>query len=68
MRRKWGTNGGISLSSSAGCQIERNLLVGNKEGFQIRDQVRVANRIGRGGESFCYPQGQVPGVLLGTMP
>lgn len=51
--RAWGANGGISLSSSAGCQIERNLLVGNKEGLQFRDQVRVTNRIGRGGESFA---------------
>ena len=51
--RAWGANGGISLSSSAGCQIERNLLVGNKEGLQFRDQVRVTNRIGRGGENFA---------------
>jgi len=51
--RAWGANGGISLSSSAGCQIERNLLVGNKEGLQFRDQVRVTTRIGRGGENYA---------------
>lgn len=50
--RQWGANGGISLSSSAGCQLARNLLVGNKEGLQFRDQVRVTNRIGRG-ENFA---------------
>jgi len=51
--RAWGANGGISLSSSAGCTVEHNLLVGNKEGLQFRDQSRVTNRIGRGGDSFA---------------
>lgn len=42
----WGANGGIALSSSPGCVIERNLLVGNKEGFQFREQGRTTPRIG----------------------
>ncbi|MBI2302101.1 MAG: right-handed parallel beta-helix repeat-containing protein [Armatimonadetes bacterium] len=41
----WGANGGISLSSSPHCVIERNLLVGNKEGFQFREQGRSTPRI-----------------------
>ncbi|MDF2440610.1 MAG: hypothetical protein JWN98_1594 [Abditibacteriota bacterium] len=36
----WGANGGIALSSSPNCLIERNLLIGNKEGFQFREQNR----------------------------
>ena len=31
----WGAEAGIVLSSSPGCVIERNLLVGNKEGFRL---------------------------------
>ena len=41
----WGANGGISLSSSPGCEIERNLLIGNKEGFQFREGKRTTPRI-----------------------
>jgi hypothetical protein len=37
----WGANGGIALSSSPNCLIERNLLIGNKEGFQFREQGRT---------------------------
>jgi len=36
----WGADGGISLSSSPNCVIERNLLIGNREGFQFREQNR----------------------------
>ncbi|WP_165227893.1 right-handed parallel beta-helix repeat-containing protein [Aquisphaera insulae] len=43
----WGANGGIALSSSPRCVIERNLLVANKEGFQFREQPRRTPRIGR---------------------
>lgn len=42
----WGANGGIALSSSSGCLIERNLLFANKEGFQFREQMRRTPRIG----------------------
>jgi len=41
----WGASCGISLSSSPGCMIERNLIVGNKEGFNFREQGRTTPRI-----------------------
>jgi hypothetical protein len=41
----WGAAAGISLSSSPGCTIERNLLLGNKEGFNFREQLRSTPRI-----------------------
>ncbi|UCF17105.1 MAG: right-handed parallel beta-helix repeat-containing protein, partial [Phycisphaerales bacterium] len=36
----WGANAGISVSSSPNCLIERNLLIGNKEGLSLREQQR----------------------------
>ena len=42
----WGANGGISLSSSPDCVIERNILLGNREGLQFREQNRTTPRIG----------------------
>jgi hypothetical protein len=41
----WGAQGGIVLSSSPNCQITRNLLVGNREGFNFREQARITSRI-----------------------
>jgi parallel beta-helix repeat protein len=41
----WGASAGISLSSSPNCVIERNLLMGNKEGFNFREQTRSTPRI-----------------------
>jgi hypothetical protein len=41
----WGANAGISISSSPDCLVERNLLVGNKEGFSFREQKRSTPRI-----------------------
>jgi len=41
----WGANAGISLSSSPQCVIERNLLVGNLEGFNFREQKRSTPRL-----------------------
>jgi hypothetical protein len=41
----WGAAAGISLSSSPGCTIERNLILGNKEGFNFREQQRSTPRI-----------------------
>ena len=41
----WGAAAGISLSSSPGCTIERNLILGNKEGFNFREQSRSTPRI-----------------------
>jgi len=46
----WGAAAGISLSSSPGCVIERNLLIGNKEGFNLREQTRSTPRIAGGSE------------------
>jgi len=37
----WGASAGIAISSSPNCRIERNLLVGNKEGFNYREQTRT---------------------------
>jgi len=42
----WGAAGGIALSSSPDCVIERNLIVGNKEGFNFREQGRTTWRLG----------------------
>jgi Right handed beta helix region/Chondroitinase B len=36
----WGAGAAISLSSSPDCLIERNLMVGNREGFDFREQGR----------------------------
>ena len=36
----WGAAAAISLSSSPDCIIERNLMVGNREGFNFREQNR----------------------------
>ena len=41
----WGAQAGICLSSSPGCVIERNLLVGNREGFDFREQLRMTPAI-----------------------
>lgn len=47
----WGAQAGISLSSSPDCVIERNLIVGNREGFNFREQLRttptIENKQGR---------------------
>ena len=37
----WGGSCGLSLSSSPGCTVERNLFVGNKEGFNFREFSRT---------------------------
>ncbi|HEV7298474.1 MAG TPA: right-handed parallel beta-helix repeat-containing protein [Tepidisphaeraceae bacterium] len=42
----WGASGGLSIASSPGCVIERNLIVGNKEGFQLREHLRTTPKIG----------------------
>lgn len=46
----WGANAGISISSSPDCLIERNLLIGNKEGLSLREQKRTTPLIGGGSE------------------
>lgn len=47
----WGANAGISISSSPDCLIERNLLVGNKEGLSLREQKRSTPLIDGGSKS-----------------
>ncbi len=42
----WGAQAGISLSSSPGSVIERNLILANREGFNFREQNRTTPRIG----------------------
>jgi parallel beta-helix repeat protein len=46
----WGANAGISISSSPYCRVERNLLIGNKEGLSLREQNRSTPLIERGSE------------------
>jgi hypothetical protein len=41
----WGAQAGISLSSSPWCVIERNILAGNREGFNFREQLRTTPTI-----------------------
>jgi parallel beta-helix repeat protein len=41
----WGAQAGISLSSSPDCVIERNLIYGNREGFNFREQTRTTPTI-----------------------
>lgn len=42
----WGAQAGIALSSSPNSVIERNLILGNREGFDFREQTRTTPRIG----------------------
>ncbi|MBN2136854.1 MAG: right-handed parallel beta-helix repeat-containing protein [Sedimentisphaerales bacterium] len=41
----WGAGAGVSISSSPECLIERNILAGNREGFNFREQDRSTPRI-----------------------
>jgi parallel beta helix pectate lyase-like protein len=41
----WGAGAGIAISSSPGCVIERNLIAGNREGFNFREQLRTTPTI-----------------------
>jgi Right handed beta helix region/Chondroitinase B len=50
----WGAQAGISVSSSPECLIERNLIVGNREGFNFREQTRTTPRIGKTGEESIW--------------
>jgi len=42
----WGAQAGITLSSSPESVIEKNLIFGNREGFNFREQNRTTVRIG----------------------
>jgi hypothetical protein len=44
-RGAWGGQAGISLSSSPNCVVTRNLIIGNREGFDFREQSRTTPRI-----------------------
>jgi hypothetical protein len=46
----WGAQAGISLSSSPESVVERNLIAGNREGFNFREQNRTTPRIDRKAE------------------
>ncbi len=50
----WGAQAGISLSSSPECLIERNLILGNREGFNFREQTRTTQRIGGKAEEAIW--------------
>jgi hypothetical protein len=41
----WGAQGGICLSSSPNCVLERNLILGNREGLSFREQFRTTSTI-----------------------
>ncbi|MBI5388182.1 MAG: right-handed parallel beta-helix repeat-containing protein [Verrucomicrobia bacterium] len=44
-RGAWGAQAAICLSSSPGCVVERNLMAGNREGFNFREQLRTTPTI-----------------------
>ncbi|MCY3020807.1 MAG: right-handed parallel beta-helix repeat-containing protein [Planctomycetota bacterium] len=50
----WGASAGIAVSSSPNCVIERNLLIGNKEGFNFREQQRTTPRINDKAERWIW--------------
>jgi hypothetical protein len=43
----WGAQAGVSISSSPGCVLERNIIAGNREGFNFREQSRTTPLIGQ---------------------
>ncbi len=45
---QWGAQAGITISSSQGCVIENNTLIGNREGLALREQDRTTPRIDGG--------------------
>ena len=55
----WGANAGISLSSSENCIVERNLLVGNKEGISLREQKRSTRRLGSRTSEEIWNKGHI---------
>jgi parallel beta-helix repeat protein len=55
----WGANAGISLSSSENCFVERNLIVGNKEGISLREQKRSTRRLGSRTSEEIWNKGHI---------
>ena len=54
----WGAQAGIALSSSPNSRVERNLILGNREGFDFREQTRTTPRIGGQGEEPVWNHDQ----------
>jgi hypothetical protein len=55
----WGAQAGITLSSSPESVVERNLIIGNREGFDFREQTRTTPRIGHPEEAPVWNHDQV---------
>ena len=55
----WGAASAISLSSSPDCIIERNLMVGNREGFNFREQNRKTPLIEDKNERWIWNHNQL---------
>ena len=55
----WGAQAGISLSSSPDCVLERNLIFGNREGFNFREQTRTTPTIDDPAERPVWNHGQL---------
>ena len=55
----WGAASAISLSSSPDCVIERNLMVGNREGFNFREQNRKTPLIDDKNERWIWNHDQL---------
>lgn len=55
----WGAAAAICLSSSPNCTIERNLMVGNREGFNFREQNRKTPLIEDNNERGIWNHDQI---------
>ena len=55
----WGAQAAICLSSSPDCVIERNLMFGNREGFNFREQTRTTPLIDNHAERPVWNHDQV---------
>jgi hypothetical protein len=55
----WGAAAAISLSSSPNCIIERNLMAGNREGFNFREQNRKTPLIEDKKDRFIWNHDQI---------
>jgi hypothetical protein len=55
----WGAQAAICLSSSPGCVIERNLMIGNREGFNFREQMRTTPLIDEKGEHAVWNHDEI---------
>src|SRR5437763_15552775 len=55
----WGAQAAICLSSSPDCVIERNLVVGNREGVNFREQTRTTSTISNRAERAVWNHDEV---------